>query len=156
MIIHQLTGWSPGPKEVFRNLDQGAMQFPQTVEAAQSGRYGLVVLCADSLEMPRLPLGTVGVHLKLKDRLEIPPAAWPPILDTVKMVRDALRADQRVLVACALGYNRSGLITGLALRSLGLGPGPAVQLIRAARGPHALGNIVFRSAVEQWDGKLPE
>jgi hypothetical protein len=155
MIIHQLTGWSPAPRPVFRNLDMGAMQYRETVEAAQSGVYGLVVLCADSIDMPRLPLGTLGVHLKLKDRLEIPRAAWPPILDTVKMVRDAVRADQRVLVACAMGYNRSGLVTGLSLRALGVRPGSAVELIRSARGPYALNNKVFQEAVERWDGKLP-
>jgi len=49
---------------------------------------------------------------------------------------------KRCLVTCAVGKNRSGLATGLALRKLGLGGQEAVELIRTQR-PGALSNELF-------------
>ena len=44
---------------------------------------------------------------------------------------------------CTHGMNRSGLVTGLILRSLGIGAPEAVDRIRLAR-PGALSNLHFR------------
>jgi hypothetical protein len=41
------------------------------------------------------------------------------------------------------GLNRSGLLVGRTLIELGYTPTEAVELIRAARGPHALSNRAF-------------
>jgi len=49
----------------------------------------------------------------------------------------------RVVVNCAAGLNRSGLVVGRALLHLGYAPREAIRLIRAARGPHALHNLAF-------------
>ncbi len=75
----------------------------------------------------------------------------PPSLRLDDVVSDAARAargehphaPQRIYVMCTHGMNRSGLVTGLILRSLGVdGPG-AVERIRLAR-PGALSNLHFR------------
>jgi hypothetical protein len=50
---------------------------------------------------------------------------------------------QRVVVNCAAGLNRSGLIVGRALIFLGYEPRAAIRLIREARGPKALFNRTF-------------
>jgi len=154
--IHEYI-FDTAPKRVAPGLYQGAMGWDDTVEAAQSGKFNLVVLCAHDVELPSLPPGVVGVHLKLKDAPMIPEDAWPAIWRTVGMVREAVLNGQRVLVACAMGLNRSGLITGLTLRSLWMTGSEAVTLIRRARGPFALRNGYFRSVVESWnpsDGEI--
>jgi hypothetical protein len=51
-------------------------------------------------------------------------------------------APERIYVMCQHGMNRSGLISGLILRSLGLDPEAAIQRIRTAR-PGALANDGF-------------
>ncbi len=66
---------------------------------------------------------------------------------TVRDAVDALqRTDERpdrIYVMCQHGMNRSGLVTGLILRELGLGARETVERIRAAR-PGALANDAFR------------
>ena len=52
-------------------------------------------------------------------------------------------AGDRVVVNCAAGLNRSGLIVGRALIALGHEPAEVVELIREARGPRALFNRTF-------------
>jgi hypothetical protein len=52
-------------------------------------------------------------------------------------------APARVYVMCQHGMNRSGLVSGLILRGLGVRPRDAVDRIRAAR-PGALANDYFR------------
>jgi protein-tyrosine phosphatase len=47
---------------------------------------------------------------------------------------------------CQHGMNRSGLVTGLLLRALGIGPRETVERIRLAR-PGALANDAFRLMV---------
>jgi hypothetical protein len=49
----------------------------------------------------------------------------------------------RVAVNCMSGLNRSGLLVGRTLIELGHTPVEAVELVRAARGLHALSNVVF-------------
>ena len=54
-----------------------------------------------------------------------------------------VRDGERVFVNCAAGLNRSGLLVGRALIALGHAPLEAIRLVRQARGPHALSNVVF-------------
>ena len=63
-----------------------------------------------------------------------------------RRVADEVLAGRRVVVNCAAGLNRSGLIVGRALIHMGYRPREAVQLIRAARGRHALFNRTSRSS----------
>jgi protein-tyrosine phosphatase len=48
-----------------------------------------------------------------------------------------------VVVNCSAGLNRSGLLVGRALIEHGHTPAEAVELVRAARGAHALSNVAF-------------
>lgn len=75
----------------------------------------------------------------------------PPWLRIDQVVADAARAargdhpepPRRIYVMCTHGMNRSGLVTGLVLRALGIDGAEAIERIRAAR-PGALSNLHFR------------
>jgi hypothetical protein len=77
----------------------------------------------------------------------------PEELDRVKgyavgiaqQVRDGIK----VLVRCQAGYNRSGLVTALALLELGYGAEEAIALIREKRSPHALHRLVFQRYIRE-------
>ena len=81
--------------------------------------------------------------------LDGPLSAMPRITDVVSQAVVGARlgngdAPQRLYVMCQHGMNRSGLVSGLILRGLGLDAGDALERISAAR-PGALGNAYFRS-----------
>ncbi len=62
-----------------------------------------------------------------------------------RAVRDLLTQGHKVLVHCAMGYNRSGLINARALILMGHAPEAAIALVRSRRGPQALSNANFTS-----------
>jgi protein-tyrosine phosphatase len=55
---------------------------------------------------------------------------------------DLLRRGYKILVHCALGYNRSALVCGVILRQLGVGGVEALKQVRDCR-PGALYNKVY-------------
>jgi protein-tyrosine phosphatase len=73
-------------------------------------------------------------------------------LQTAAQVARSMRAGRTCLVTCWAGLNRSGLVSGLALRMQGYSGQQAVRAVQAARGPAALGNLHFRRIVENWRG----
>jgi hypothetical protein len=56
---------------------------------------------------------------------------------------ELVRSGRSVVVNCAAGLNRSGLLVGRTLIELGYTPAEAVDLVRRARGFHALSNKEF-------------
>jgi protein-tyrosine phosphatase len=62
-----------------------------------------------------------------------------------KMLAERVRAEQTVVIYCAGGLNRSGLLVGQTLIELGHSPAEAIELVRAARGRWALSNALFES-----------
>jgi hypothetical protein len=75
---------------------------------------------------------------------DVPRIPDPGAIDDLGAAVAALvRSDRRVVVNCAAGLNRSGLIVGRALIELGYPPAEAIRLVREARGPWALSNIEF-------------
>lgn len=68
----------------------------------------------------------------------------PDVIDDLAVSIAALvRGGKQVVVNCAAGRNRSGLLVGRALIELGSSGREAIELVRAARGPHALSNHEF-------------
>lgn len=149
MLTYNGLRYWPDPKRVDEMIDQGALACAPSREAVERGDYDLVVLCARDATMPTLPKGAVGVHLKLDDTKEVPMPVEQvrEVLDVSRAVHVARVLDRRVLVACAMGLNRSGLVTALALRRAGYDPKSAVEKVRAARGPDALSNARFERMV---------
>jgi len=68
--------------------------------------------------------------------------------DAARLVATSLASGMVCLVTCQAGLNRSGLVSGLALRYLGFSGREAVRLVRRARGENALSNPWFRKIVE--------
>jgi hypothetical protein len=73
----------------------------------------------------------------------------PYIVDTEmihtvgELIASLVREGKHVAVNCLGGVNRSGLLVGRALVELGYTPEAAIEAVRTARGPLALGNPGF-------------
>jgi protein-tyrosine phosphatase len=67
----------------------------------------------------------------------------PEIHAMADWVYDEWKSGKKVLVRCQAGWNRSGLVTALALMKDGHKVKDAIDLIRARRSPHALCNQDF-------------
>lgn len=84
-------------------------------------------------------------------------SASGPEVDQIKKIADhasdrladRLRTGRSVLSSCAMGFNRSGLVTAVTLIKLGVDPGDAVNMVRQARGPRALSNPAFMQIVRE-------
>ncbi|MHC4814343.1 MAG: protein-tyrosine phosphatase family protein [Planctomycetota bacterium] len=128
-------------------LYQGSLP-PQGWALARSG-FKVLVLAAREYQPPawsfpgvdviRLPMDDVDRPLNEAQRARVKLAA--------QIVSQRARRGERVLVTCAAGLNRSGLIVGTALKLAGLGGCDAVRRIRRARGPLALSNPSFVQAL---------
>jgi protein-tyrosine phosphatase len=62
----------------------------------------------------------------------------PEIHAIADWVYDEWKSGKKVLVRCQMGWNRSGIISALALIKAGYTAKDAIDLIRARRSPHAL------------------
>jgi hypothetical protein len=127
-------------------LYQGAE--PPHGQILRRAGFSMVVLCASENQPPddAFP-GIVVVRVSgLKDD------------GTEKNPRDAYRRAApaaarvaahrgRVLVTCHWGFNRSGLVTAIALCQRGYSPDLAVAMVRRARRPHGLSNPVYVQAI---------
>jgi hypothetical protein len=89
------------------------------------------------------------VHLAV-DGLWMHVPIWDREMDDPTGVRAAARsvaervtAGRRVLVHCAAGLNRSGVVSARALMFMGHPVAEAIARVRAARGPYALSNPDF-------------
>lgn len=107
----------------------------------------VVVLAAMEYQPPaHLFPGTEVIHVPLDDD----PSRQMREDEIVEATRAAgrvarrLRAGRRVLVTCAMGLNRSGLVAALAMHEVhGMGADEIVERLRRARGKRALSNPHF-------------
>jgi hypothetical protein len=67
----------------------------------------------------------------------------PVIHDLATWAHDRWASGRRVLIRCAGGMNRSGLLVGLTLVRSGFSPDEALDMIRERRHPWALNNRAF-------------
>jgi len=85
--------------------------------------------------------GRAYVYYRIED---VPSIEDPSVIDALaEQVASRVQAGERVVVNCAAGLNRSGLLVGRALIALGHAPSDAIDLVRRARGSHALCNQRF-------------
>lgn len=110
--------------------------------------FSAIVLCAQEFQ-PRFRRfkGTV-IRAPFADT-KYPTAKERRIaIRSAREVAKRLKKGQRVLVTCAMGLNRSGLVTGLALRMASrMHPTEIIRRIREARGEYALSNPAFERIV---------
>lgn len=109
----------------------------------------LLVLCAQEYQPSSrfFPRSKV-IRARMDDAMPTPREMSEAMTAANEVVRAVLKG-KVVLVTCAMGWNRSGLVTGLAMRKLGYSGKDAVRLIKQARGDSALSNRYFRKIVEE-------
>ena len=119
----------------------------EELHAHALGRAWIVDAAGDMPEGHRLAAARV-VHCVFADLEETPPnlARIAEIVADLAVALAAADGPERLYIVCAQGLNRSGLLTGLLLRSLGLSGGDVLGLIRRAR-PGALANHAFERLV---------
>lgn len=108
----------------------------------------LVIDCAGDMPAALRAAAAYWVACVFAD-LDAPPMHYDRIEASVRTAAESARTDdgaERVVILCTHGMNRSGLLTGLLLRELGLSGEAAVARIAAAR-PGALSNEAFRRIV---------
>lgn len=137
------SGLLPGLDRVAKHLWMGA-----TPDPGHLSGFDMLVLCAKEIQPRGAYPGVTVVHVPLDDS-GVPPTEIEVqgALIAAREVAAALRRGERVLVACHMGMNRSGLVTALALRVLGATPASAIGMVRDARGPNALSNRWFEELV---------
>lgn len=109
----------------------------------------LLALCAYEYQPPDQSFpGVVLVRAQLDDA-EPSSREIEAAIRAAEKVATAMRNGQTCLVTCMAGLNRSGLVSGLALRMHGYTGRGAVQAVQRARGRDALGNLHFREIVRQ-------
>lgn len=78
----------------------------------------------------------------------------PEIHSIADWVYEEWKSGKKVLVRCQAGWNRSGLVTALALLKDGYKPIEAISLIRERRSPSALCNADFVNYLESLTSRL--
>lgn len=130
---------------ITKHLYQGSAP-PSGDHLARAGIQTLV-LCAEEYQGGDYP-GIRVVRAPYRDTLQ-------PELDELRMARRAAKevaqevaSGRCVLVTCRMGWNRSGLVTALALRRLrGISGKEAYDLVQKKR-PKALSNPTFAAILK--------
>jgi len=142
--------------EILPRLYQGS--FPPTGSYLSKKGIRVLALCARELQPPANDFPGVQVlRCPLNDQFEpLTPDERVMAQRVAIQLAHAVRGGRKVLVSCALGINRSGLVTALTIRELtGLSGLDAVRLIRRKR-PGALSNESFVALLEALPGKTIE
>jgi len=111
----------------------------------------ILVLCAEEHQAKGLkaPPGKTIIRLGFDDDIyrPIPPEAGQIFHAHAKQLGQAALLGRKIMITCAMGLNRSGLITALTLmHGYRMRPADAIKLIRARRSSDCLCNPMF----EQW------
>jgi protein-tyrosine phosphatase len=127
---------------------------PPTGHQLRLEGFDVLVLCAGELQLPASHFPGVEVlHLPLRDVSHRPfgGSDWDRVVLTSQRVQRRLRDGKRVLVTCAMGLNRSGIVTATTVHLMtGVSGAKAVdhvQALRAPGGQKALFNVAFVRAL---------
>lgn len=129
---------------IYPNLWQGSK--PNGGPFLAKENFSLLVLCAEEYQPPAEIFHKVRVVYAPNDDDPHRPPSKEELriaLDAATQAAAALRLNQKVLVTCQMGINRSGLVTGLTLHKLlSISGMEACAMIKQAR-PWALTNPQF-------------
>ena len=125
----------------------GAHSIAGEAWAVESLASSWVIDCAGEIDRSFRGAAANWVACVFPD-LDGPLSSSNRVVETVSAALEAMTspsatAPERIYIMCQHGMNRSGLVTGLILRGLGMAPREAVERIRGAR-PGALANDYFR------------
>lgn len=139
-----------GKKHGKGSLWQGGVEdtAPYLVRTAQ---YDTIVFTAMEFQPTEMEVGMLSPVEVLAHPFDDCPLTLEHLRDAIHLAgRVARRVAQgkHVLVTCAMGWNRSGLVTALACHRLtGLSGDQIVRRVRVKRGVRALSNESFANAV---------
>lgn len=130
------------------NVAQGS--YPSPLEEAFQ-HADTIVFCAEEKQprAGRLPPGKRIVKLGFDDDIyrPIPPEVGQIFHAHAHQLAKEVSGGRRVLITCAMGLNRSGLMSALTIMyAYRMRPTEAIQLIRSRRSRDALMNPIF----ERW------
>ena len=136
--------------EVVDRLWQGSE--PSRGIAVRDAGFDVLALCAQEIQQGPFP-GVTVLRFSFDDDEEdhaITTLERLRAQAAASQVAAYYRAGMNVLVTCAAGKNRSGLVTALALNLLFGWPGKrCIEAVRKARGRDALGNDSFVEVLER-------
>jgi protein-tyrosine phosphatase len=135
--------------EILPGLYQGS--FPLKGDALRRAGFTHLVLCAREWQRPSADFQGIGViHAPLDDNFEYVSRDEAELaVLAARTVRAMMARGGRVLVTCAMGRNRSGLVTALVIaRVLRCSGDEAIRFVQSRRA-HALSNPVFRELIRR-------
>jgi hypothetical protein len=129
-------------------LYQGSFPAPHT----PLKRYGFdcLVLCADELQPPSNEYSDIFIIRVPMDEGPADPRTMVRAAQAAEAVKALIQKGYRTLVTCRMGLNRSGLVSALTLRSMGISGHNARKIVQMAR-PRALCNPRFAEALDSLD-----
>ena len=138
----------PDYNHVFGPIWQGGVQHDSL------NQFDVLVLTANDVQEP--PPGFQGktLYFPFKDSPELMNLFVAQRAAKAVLRYLAAHPNAKVLITCYMGWNRSGLVTALILRGLGISAPQAILLVRGARGPNALTNLTFANWAAR-DGIMP-
>jgi len=132
---------TPTPEFTFDAVIPGLYQGDFPAGTVDWSRFDDVVsLTIEDVPGVRLQVGGLRMHVPIWDDEMVDPAG---VRTAARTVAERVTAGKRVLVHCAAGLNRSGVVSALALMFMGHPVAEAIARVRAARGPYALSNRDF-------------
>jgi len=133
---------------LWRGLYQGSR--PPVGPWVKAAGFDVLVLAAEEYQPPdRMFPGVLVLHVPLDDA-EMDSPSRKAIRSASRLVEAYVKNGHRVLVTCAMGLNRSGIISAAALRRATCAdPVEIVHHIRARRGARALSNPSFVSSLRR-------
>ncbi len=140
----------PGRRDIGRSLDadlgvivrEGVTDVLCLVPEPELAHYGVPDLLAR--------YAAQGLRVRHLPMLDQKAASAEGVGDTVRWLRERLAQGAHVVVHCAGGLGRSGLVAACLLRSTGLSAAEAIAEVRRARSPRAIENAVQEAFIESF------
>jgi hypothetical protein len=89
------------------------------------------------------PMAGTAEHVREMPDAALTAGHLTSVCELAEIAADAVRDEQKVLVRCHSGFNRSGLVVVQALGRLGYSVDDAIVLVRCRRSKWALNNDLF-------------
>lgn len=139
--------------KILPGLFQGGA--PASASQVSAAGFQLLVLCAREVQPTAHALNDLTVLRCPLDDNDVPidNATWSQIWKTGHEVAHAVEDHRAVLVTCAQGLNRSGIVTGVAVHLLTGWEGKRVVEHIQRRRDGALFNQTFATAIRQLRGR---
>ena len=141
--------------KILPGLYQGGA--PDSANQVLGAGFELLVLCACEVQPPKHALGRLRyLRCPLDDTNELSPKELSRVWETAHQVVRSLHKRRAVLVTCAQGYNRSGLVTGVAVHLLTGWDGARVVEHIQRRRRDALFNPLFAQTIRALPARQSE